>query len=65
MEKNILVITCSSCGIRSRVKVYLADKEPVCQMCSFKIIDPDKGEAHLRFAESINKLFHSVDPENK
>lgn len=65
MEKNILIITCPSCGIRSRVKAYMADKEPVCQMCSFKVIDPGKSEIHTRFAESMNKLYNFVAPEDK
>ena len=64
MQKNVLIITCSSCGIRSRVKAYMSDKDPVCKMCSFKIIEPGKREIHSAFAESLNKLYSFAGKEN-
>lgn len=35
----------------------MSDKDPVCKMCSFKIIEPGKNDVHSAFAESINKLY--------
>ncbi len=59
MEGDSFIIECPTCAVKNRVKVYKADKLPVCAKCRTALVDEDKNEAHARYSENFKK-FHDL-----
>ena len=59
--REFVIITCSNCAAKNRVKSYDSDKLPVCAKCKTALVDRIKNEAHSRYGKMVNNFYNLPD----
>ncbi len=53
-SKPFIIVTCSGCGVKNRVKSYAAEKIPVCAKCGNRLVDEEANDAHSRYGKMVD-----------
>lgn len=54
---DTFIIECPGCGVKNRIKVYSADKLPVCAKCKTALVDETKNDAHAKYSQNLKNFY--------
>ena len=57
-SREFVIITCSNCGAKNRIKSYSSDKLPVCGKCKAALLDLQENEVHSRYGKMVDEFYN-------
>jgi len=62
-EKDFIIITCSKCKVKNRIKVYESNKIPICGKCKIPLVNFEENDTFSKYGKSLNNFMDLPDIE--